>query len=53
VGDDWQHPTVETTRGPVAADDLGRVLMHEHIFVLTAEMQQNYPDEWGSEDDRG
>jgi phosphotriesterase-related protein len=52
VRDDWQHPTVETTRGPVAADDLGRVLMHEHIFVLTAEMQQNYPDEWGSEDDR-
>jgi predicted metal-dependent phosphotriesterase family hydrolase len=52
VSDDWQHPTVETTRGPVAADDLGRVLMHEHIFVLTTEMQQNYPDEWGSEDDR-
>jgi phosphotriesterase-related protein len=26
--------------------------MHEHIFVLTADVQQNYPEEWGSEDDR-
>jgi phosphotriesterase-related protein len=26
--------------------------MHEHVFVLTADVQQNYPDEWGSEDDR-
>ena len=26
--------------------------MHEHIFVLTAEVQQNYPDEWGDEDVR-
>jgi len=47
-----QARTVETVRGPVAADALGRVLMHEHIFVLTAEVQQNYPDEWGNEEDR-
>jgi phosphotriesterase-related protein len=26
--------------------------MHEHVYVLTAEVQQNYPDEWGDEDDR-
>ena len=26
--------------------------MHEHIFVLTADIQQNYPAEWGSEEDR-
>jgi phosphotriesterase-related protein len=26
--------------------------MHEHVFSLTADMQQNYPDEWGSEQDR-
>ena len=26
--------------------------MHEHVFVLTPDMQQNYPDEWGSEDER-
>ena len=22
--------------------------MHEHVFVLTADVQQNYPDEWGT-----
>ena len=43
---------VQTTRGPVAAGDLGRVLMHEHVFVLTAEVQENYPGEWGDEDER-
>ena len=26
--------------------------MHEHTFVLTADVQQNYPGEWGSEDER-
>jgi phosphotriesterase-related protein len=26
--------------------------MHEHIFVLTPDVQQNYPDEWGDEDTR-
>ena len=26
--------------------------MHEHIFVLTPDVQQNYPDEWGDEDAR-
>lgn len=45
-------PQVETARGPVDAAGLGRTLMHEHVFVLTADVQQNYPDEWGSEDDR-
>jgi phosphotriesterase-related protein len=45
-------PQVQTVLGPVDASALGRVLMHEHIFVLTADVQQNYPDEWGSEDDR-
>jgi phosphotriesterase-related protein len=45
-------PQVQTVLGPVDASALGRVLMHEHVFVLTADVQQNYPDEWGSEDDR-
>jgi phosphotriesterase-related protein len=36
----------------VDAAALGRVLMHEHVFVLTAEVQQNYPQEWGDEDER-
>ena len=26
--------------------------MHEHVFVLTADVQQNYPEEWGDEDER-
>jgi phosphotriesterase-related protein len=26
--------------------------MHEHIFVLSPDVQQNYPDEWGREEDR-
>jgi phosphotriesterase-related protein len=32
--------------------DLGRTYMHEHVFVLDADVQQNYPSEWGSEDER-
>jgi phosphotriesterase-related protein len=43
---------VHTVLGPVAVPELGRTLMHEHIFVLTADVQQNYPEEWGDEDAR-
>lgn len=43
---------IETARGPIAAGDLGRVLMHEHVFVISPEIQQNYPDDWGDEDER-
>ncbi len=35
---------VETVRGPIDTTALGRVLMHEHVFVLGAEIRQNYPD---------
>ena len=45
-------PQVQTVRGPVDVTELGQTLMHEHVFVLTADMQQNYPEEWGSEDER-
>jgi phosphotriesterase-related protein len=45
-------PQVQTVLGPIDTADLGRTYMHEHIFVLTTEVQQNYPDEWGSEDER-
>ena len=45
-------PTVETARGPVDTADLGQTLMHEHVFVLTPDVQQNYPQEWGAETDR-
>jgi predicted metal-dependent phosphotriesterase family hydrolase len=44
---------VPTVRGPVEAADLGRTYMHEHIFVLAPDVQQNYPGEWASEEDRG
>jgi phosphotriesterase-related protein len=44
--------TVETVRGPVDTANLGPTYMHEHIFVLDADVQVNYPAEWGSEDDR-
>ena len=43
---------VSTVRGPVEVADLGPTYMHEHIFVLTADVQQNYPGEWGSEEER-
>ena len=44
--------SVETARGPMDTADLGRVLMHEHVFVISTEIQQNYPEEWGDEDER-
>jgi len=40
---------VETATGPISASELGRVLMHEHVFVISTEIQQNYPTEWGEE----
>src|ERR1700759_5517760 len=45
-------PQVQTVRGPIDTAELGRTYMHEHVFVLTPDVQQNYPDEWGDEDAR-
>lgn len=45
-------PTVETVRGPIDSAELGRVLCHEHVFVLSPEIQANYPEEWGEEEAR-
>ena len=45
-------PHVQTVRGPVDTAELGQTLMHEHVFVLTPDVQQNYPQEWGSEEQR-
>jgi len=44
--------TVQTARGPVDTAQLGATLMHEHIFVLSPEIMQNYPETWGDEDQR-
>ncbi len=43
---------VETVRGPISVDDLGTTLMHEHVFVLSTEVEQNYETEWGAEEAR-
>ncbi|MGF1428111.1 phosphotriesterase family protein [Kitasatospora sp. LaBMicrA B282] len=40
------RPGVPTVRGEVAADQLGVVLPHEHLFVRNPEFHQNYPDLW-------
>ncbi|HEY9473009.1 MAG TPA: phosphotriesterase-related protein, partial [Mycobacteriales bacterium] len=32
--------------GPVDTSELGTTLMHEHVFVLTADVRHNYPGEW-------
>ncbi len=43
---------VQTATGAIDAADLGKVLMHEHVFVISTEIQNNYPQEWGDEDER-
>ncbi|WP_207844508.1 phosphotriesterase family protein [Williamsia soli] len=46
--------TVDTATGAAPIADLGRTLMHEHIFVTSPEVQQNwpdYPEQW-SEDEQ-
>jgi phosphotriesterase-related protein len=40
---------VPTVRGPIESTELGMTLMHEHVFVLTADVQQNYPDQFDVE----
>lgn len=41
---------VETVRGPMDTSTLGVTLMHEHVFVLNAEIQQNFPTQWDEEE---
>ncbi|MFJ5264792.1 phosphotriesterase [Streptomyces sp. NPDC088387] len=43
-------PQVQTVRGPVAVDDLGSVLMHEHVFVLNEEIRQSLPETWDEQE---
>ena len=45
-------PQIQTVRGLIDSANLGTTLMHEHVFVLDAELVQNYPEEWGSEEHR-
>lgn len=43
---------INTVKGAVETDSLGQTLMHEHIFVLSSEINQNYPEVWGDEETR-
>lgn len=43
---------VETVRGAMAVDGLGTTPMHEHVFVLTPDVMQNYGHEWWDEQDQ-
>src|SRR5262249_6656143 len=43
---------VSTVRGPIDTAQLGTTLMHEHIFILSPEIMQNFPETWGDEERR-
>ena len=45
-------PEVDTVRGAIDANDLGMTLMHEHVFIMTTEVMQNYPESWGDDAQR-
>ena len=40
---------VQTALGPIDASRLGVTLMHEHVFVLSTEVQRNWPTGWDAE----
>jgi phosphotriesterase-related protein len=45
-------PHLNTARGAIDTTDLGVTLMHEHVFIMTTEILQNYPEAWGDESKR-
>jgi len=44
--------SVNTVKGPIDTSSLGVTLMHEHVFVLSTEIMQNFPGPWGEEEKR-
>jgi len=44
--------SVNTVKGPIDTAKLGVTLMHEHVFILSTEIEQNFPETWGEEDER-
>ena len=42
-------PQVETLRGPIDTSRLGFTLMHEHVFVLSEGVNENFPSLWNEE----
>ncbi|HEX8183100.1 MAG TPA: phosphotriesterase-related protein [Blastocatellia bacterium] len=43
---------INAVRGHLDTAQLGTTLMHEHVFVLSPEIMQNFPDGWGDEERR-
>ena len=43
---------VNTVNGSIESAQLGTTLMHEHVFILTPEIAQNFPKDWGDEEQR-
>lgn len=43
---------IQTALGSIDSTSLGTTLMHEHIFFLSTEIMQNFPEGWGDEDKR-
>jgi phosphotriesterase-related protein len=41
---------VQTVRGPIEPEALGKTLMHEHVFVLSPEVLTNWPTGWRREE---
>ena len=44
--------TVNTVRGSIDTGRLGRVLMHEHVFILSPEILSNYPETSGFDEEQ-
>lgn len=44
--------SVHTVKGPIDTAALGVTLMHEHVFILSPEIQQNFPQRWGTDEAR-
>ncbi|MGX7681304.1 phosphotriesterase family protein [Jatrophihabitans sp. DSM 45814] len=36
--------SVQTVRGPIDLADIGTTLMHEHLFIFTTEVKQDFPE---------
>lgn len=41
---------IQTVTGDVSSADLGVTLMHEHVFILVPEVEQNYPEGWDEQE---
>jgi len=40
-------PLLNTAAGAIDTANLGVTLMHEHVFIMTTEIMENYPEGWG------